>query len=171
MTLGLAAFIASALHTGVGAAAAPRTGVVEVTGYAHVGLDGDSGPVVVVAKGARAAAIRTALAGLSPSPSVPECMESGLAFKVSVLSRVGARPAYVAAEQDCPSPGLVLITVEGRITQRFTADCALRSAVVAALPRGRAEGTRRDQAGCPSVPKCPPRCPHRPAYGPTPIRR
>ena len=61
--------------------------MVEATGYKHVGLNGNSGPVVVVAKGAKAAAIRTALAGLSPSsrPLTPGCMDSGLAFKVSFL--------------------------------------------------------------------------------------
>jgi hypothetical protein len=172
MTLVSAAFIASAMQTGVGASAVPTKGVVEVTGYGHVGLDGNSGPVVVVAKGAKAAAILTALAGLAaPSPSVPDCMESGSAFEVSVLTRVGARPGSVATEQDCPSPGLVVITVGGRITQRLAEDCSLRSAVVAALSRGQAEGTRRDPAGCSSFPECPPKCPPRLAYGPTPIKR
>ena len=46
--------------------AAPTGGVVEVTGYTQVTLyDGSLGLVTVVVKGKRAAAIRSALAGLS----------------------------------------------------------------------------------------------------------
>ena len=88
--------------------------MVEVSGIRQVGLDGNSGPVVVVAKGAKATAIRTALAGLSTSSSLPGSMESPIAFKVSFLTRIGARPMSVATEPDCPTPGLVFITVDGK---------------------------------------------------------
>jgi hypothetical protein len=166
----LATLITSATQALVGASAPPKAGVVEVTGYKHVGLYGNAGPVVAVVTGSKAAAIRTALAGLSTSSSIPDCMESVLAFKVSFLSHMGARPAYVATEQDCPTPGLIFIRVDGRNTQQLTEDCLLRAAVIAALPRGQAEGTRRDENRCSSGPECP-KCPTRPAYGPTPIRR
>lgn len=149
VTLVLAILIMSATQEVAGTSTPPpKAGVVEVTGYKHVGLNGNSGPVVVVAKGAKAAAIRTALAGLSPSSLTPGCMESGLAFKVSFLTRIGARPAYLTTEMDCPTPGLVSILVNGRTTQTLTEDCSLRAAVVAALPRGQSEGTRRDQNRC-----------------------
>jgi hypothetical protein len=166
----LATVIMSAIQAEVGATAPPKAGVIEITGYKHVGILGNSGPVVVVAKGAKAAAIRTALAGLASSPSISGCMESRLAFKVSFLSHIGARPAYVATEHDCPTPGLVFIRVGGRKIQQLTEDCSLRVAVIAALPRGQAEGTRRDDNGCSNVAGCP-TCPTHVLYGPTPIRR
>ena len=123
--------------------------VVEVTGYTQVTLDdGSLGPVTVVVKGKRAAAIRSALAGLSATSSLPDCMEGVPAFTISFLTHQGGRPTYVATETDCPSPGIVSISVDGKATQHLQADCALRAAVIARLPRGRAEGTRRDEHRC-----------------------
>jgi len=129
--------------------APPPGGVLEVTGYRQLSLvAGSLGPVTVVVNGRKAAAIRSALAGLSTTSSLPDCMESRSAFKISILPRRGARPTYVATEDDCPTPGVVTISVDGKITQRLREDCSLRAVVITALPRGRAEGTRRDRSRC-----------------------
>jgi hypothetical protein len=126
----------------------PRSGVVEVTGYSSIRPIGSLGPVTVVVTGKKAAAIRSALAGLTNSSSSPSCVESMSSFKISVLPRRGVPPTWVATESDCPTPGLVVISVDGRTTPALAEDCALRAAVVAALPRRRAEGTRTDKARC-----------------------
>jgi hypothetical protein len=56
----------------------------------------------------------------------------------------------VVTEDDWPSPGVVSVTIVGKTTQHLNLkeDCALRSAVIASLPKGRAEGTRRDKHPC-----------------------
>jgi hypothetical protein len=134
----------------VAAQVAPRGGVVEVTGYRQVTLDaGSLGPWTVVVKGKKAAAIRAALAGLSPTSSLPDCMETVVAFKITVLTQPATpKDKYVATEEDCPTPGVVIISIDGKTTQYFREDCALRAAVIASLPRGRAEATRRDVDPC-----------------------
>jgi hypothetical protein len=104
--------------------------------------------VTVVVKGRRAAAIRSALTGLSATSSLPDCMETVGAFRISFRAHQGGRATYVATEEDCPTPGVVTISVDGKTTQHLKEDCALRAAVIASLPRGRAEGTRRDQNRC-----------------------
>lgn len=143
------ALMATTLAEPVAAQVAPTGGVVEVTGYTQVTLDhGSLGPVTVVVKGKRAAAIRSALAGLSATFSLPDCMEGVPAFKISFLTHQGGRPKYVATETDCTTPGIVSISVDGKTTQHLQEDCALRAAVIASLPRGRAEGTRRDEHRC-----------------------
>lgn len=140
-------FSLAPLHTAA-AQSAPRGGLVEVTGYNSVRPIGSLGPVTVVVTGKRAVAIRSAVAGLAKSSSRPECMESMTSFKISVLPRRGLPPTWVATENDCPSPGLVVISIDGKRMQILTEDCALRAAVIAALPPGRAEGTRRDRTRC-----------------------
>ena len=133
----------------LGAAAAPsepRGGVVEVTGYSSIRPIGSLGPVTVVVTASKAAAIRYALAGLTKSSSSPSCMESMTNFRISVLPRRGGRPIWVATESDCPTPGLVVISVNGTPMPAPSEDCALRAAVIAALPPGKAEGTRHDKA-------------------------
>jgi hypothetical protein len=126
---------------------APSEGIVEVTGYQHLSYGRSVGPVTVVVSSRKAAAIRSALAALSAT-SPGECMESLVAFKVSIAAREGVLPTYVATEQDCPTPGVVSISVDGKATQQLREDCSLRAAVIAALPQGRAEGTRRDKSRC-----------------------
>jgi hypothetical protein len=126
----------------------PRGGVVEVTGYSSIRPIGSLGPVTVVVTGSKAAAIRAALAGLTKSSSSPGCMESMTSFRISMLRRRGERPIWVATESDCPTPGLVVIRVSGTPMPALSEDCALRAAVVAALPPGKAEGTRHDKVPC-----------------------
>jgi hypothetical protein len=145
--LSSASLLGIALVQPVAAQGSPSKGIVEVTGYQHLSYLGSVGPVTVVVRGSKAAAIRSALRGLSTT-SPGECMESLVAFKVSVATREGARPSYVAAEQDCPTPGVVSISVHGKTTEQLREDCSLRAAVIAALPRGRADGTRRDKNRC-----------------------
>lgn len=150
-SLGLSVLVlmATTLAEPVAAQVAPAGGVVEVTGYRQITLDdGSLGPVTVVVKGKRAAAIRSALSGLSATSSLPDCMETVDAFKITLLTHQGGRPTYVATEDDCPTPGIVSIRVNGKTARNFREDSALRAAVIAALPRGRAEGTRRDEHHC-----------------------
>jgi hypothetical protein len=124
-----------------GALTPPRSGVVEVTGFGRVGLDGNSGPVVVVVKGRRAMALRTALAGLAPKSSPSDCMETLIPFTVSFLPSKGARPSMVASAFNCDGPGVSVVVDHS--TTSLQDDCAFQSAAIAALPRSRAKATRR----------------------------
>jgi hypothetical protein len=126
----------------------PRGGIVQVTGYSSVRPSGSVGPVAAVVTGRKAAAIRSALAGLRTTSSSPSCQESMTSFRISVLPRWGGRPTWVATESDCPTPGLVVISVDGMPMPALSEDCSLRAAVVAALSPGKAEGTRHDKARC-----------------------
>jgi hypothetical protein len=134
-----------------GANTVPRGGVIEVTGYGRLSLpDGSQGPVTVVVNGRRAAAIRAALAGLSTGKPLL-CMENENAFTISVRPRAGVRPTYVATEENCPTPGVVNITHPGsKSLQTLHEDCALRNAVLVALPPGRADATRNALSTCSS---------------------
>ena len=118
-------------------------GLVQVVGYRQVGLTGSEGPVTAEVGGSKAAAILAAYARLAPSKSGPFCVEALNAFSIRVFPPRGARPLLTATEYDCPSPGVVRVD-RGSVIQDFRADCIFRHAVVAALPSGRAEGTRDD---------------------------
>jgi hypothetical protein len=119
---------------------APTGGIVEVTGYGHITpADGSTEPVTVIVKPKEAAAIRAALAGLSAKSSVPLCMESESDFRISFLAHPNGQPTYVATEDECPTPGVVNISVGRRMAQHLQEDCALRVAVVTS---GRNEAKR-----------------------------
>jgi len=60
--LSVLALMVTTMVEPVAAQVAPPGGVVEVTGYTRLTLDGSLGPVTVVVKGKRASAIRSALA-------------------------------------------------------------------------------------------------------------
>ena len=66
---------------------------------------------------------------------------------------------YVATEDDCPTPGVVSINIYGKTTQHLNLqeDCALRAAVIASLPRGRAEEASETRIAARSDPT-PSRC-------------
>ena len=135
----------------VSASIAPKAGVVEVTGFKGICCNGESGPVVVVAKGPNAVALRRALTGLVPSSTNPlVCVETVNPFVVSVRPRQTAHPTMVATAFSC---GGQTVTVKvGKGVTTFTDDCALELAVIAVLPRGRAEGTRQAvSAACPAL--------------------
>jgi hypothetical protein len=120
-----------------------------VTGYGRLTLyDKPQKPVTVTVHGRKAAAIRVALEGLrEAAPSF--CMENITAFRITFQPGSGGAAGFVASESDCPTPGVVSITYRGaKAPLTFQETCALRKAVVAVLPRGRAEGTRRDGSGC-----------------------
>jgi hypothetical protein len=91
--LGLASFSLAALLAPqtAGAEVVPKGGVIDVTGFKTLTLDGSRGPVSVVAKGRNAATLRVALASLAPKPSGDLCQESIVPFTVSFLPREGAR--------------------------------------------------------------------------------
>ncbi len=146
----LTASIACALTPAAGASIVPGGGVIEVTGYAQVSIMGSRGPVTVVVNKHQAASIRRAMAGLAVT-SASFCAETSNAFSISFLAHQGARrPALVATEDDCPTPGVVSVTENGRAVAILKEDCALRAAVRAALPPGQAEGTRQDENRCTS---------------------
>jgi hypothetical protein len=126
-----------------GATAAPQGRIVQVTGYDRVNLMGSGGAVIVKVDGREASAILRAYATLRPSTSTGTCIEALNAFSFKVLSHKGAPPLLTAVEYDCPSPGVVTVR-EGAGVRNFTEDCELREAVVAALPRGKGEGSRHD---------------------------
>jgi hypothetical protein len=150
LVLSVFALLGTALAEPAAAQGVPSGGIVDVTGYSQVTLYGSFGPLTVAVKGKKAAAIRSALAGLSATSSLPDCMETHDAFTISFRTRQSRRPTYVATEDDCPTPGVVSISIVGKTTQHLNLkeDCTLRAAVIAALPGGRAEGTRRDESRC-----------------------
>jgi len=121
----------------------PLGSVVQVTAYSVVGPTGTEGPVVVEVGGRKAAAIHAAYVELSVTSSRPDCAEAMYAFSVSFLPRRGAPPTLTATEYECPSPGVVMVR-QGALLRYLREDCAFQNAVVAALPPGRAEGTRHD---------------------------
>lgn len=126
-------------------------GVVVVTAYARVVPSGSYGAVTVMVQGKKAAAVRSALSELAKSSSGPICMEGDSEFQISVLPKRGARPSSLATEEDCPTPGVVFITMNGKATpQPFREDCALRAAVIAVLPPGRGRAIREDKNPCSS---------------------
>jgi hypothetical protein len=130
----------------------PKTGTVEVTGYGRVTLLGSSQPSTVKANGHQATAIRQVLSTLKVLPSrAPVCMENPEAFSITFLASEGThRPTWVATETDCPAPGIVTISEHGTVAYSLKESCSLRVLILTLLPRGKAEGTRRDQNSCSS---------------------
>ena len=120
------------------------TPVVQVIGYRTVSPQGSSGGVAVYPNSQESVAVVHALADLHITKVRSECHEGTNAFSVRFLPRKGSVPTLTASEYDCPSPGVVVVT-ETSGTYYFREDCALYDAVVAALPQGRADGTRHDR--------------------------
>jgi hypothetical protein len=87
--LSVLAFMATTLAEPAAAQFVPSGGVVDVTGYSQVTDYGSFGPVTVVVKGKRAAAIRSAVAGLSATSSLPDCVEAVDTFTISFRTRQG----------------------------------------------------------------------------------
>jgi hypothetical protein len=145
----LSALMLSAPSASAASGIVLKDGVVEVTGFVRVTLQGSFQPVTHLATGRQAAAIRKALGPLvSATPSV--CMESPEGFSIGFLAHKGARhPTVLVTENDCPTPGVLSVTEDGKPVETLKESCALRAAVIAVLPRGRAEGTRGDSNSCP----------------------
>jgi hypothetical protein len=139
-----------ALTGGPAAAGVPAPGgTFSVTGYGRLTLyDKPQKPVTVTANGRQAAAIRAALKGLlMTTPSF--CMENVNEFTITFRPGPGDGVGFVATEGDCPSPGVVTVTYRGaKAPLVYRETCSLRKAVLAALPKGRAEGTRKDASRC-----------------------
>jgi hypothetical protein len=134
---------------GAGAIVVPKSDTVEVTGFGSVSASGSTGPVTVTLSHHQAAAVTKALAALTVT-TAGVCHGFLNAFVVRFLPYKGARPTLVATEEDCPSPGVVSVTKHGRTIQTLRENCSLRAQVLAALPRGGAEGTRGDKRACSS---------------------
>lgn len=128
----------------------PKVGAVEVTGYGRVALIGSSQPVTIKANAHQAAAIRRALRTLvAVGPTV--CFASGNAFTITFLVRKGSQTTpLLAAEDDCPTPGVVTISEHGEVIQTLRESCSMRAAVLTVLPHGQAKGTRQDRRSCSS---------------------
>ena len=79
------------------AGAALKSRVVEVTGFKGICCNGESGPVVVVANGPKAVALRGALMGLVPTSTNPlVCVET-----VNPLCRQSATPSRCSSDDGC----------------------------------------------------------------------
>jgi hypothetical protein len=76
------------------------------------------------------------------------CAETLDAFSISFKLQTEEHPSYVATMNDCPTPGVVRVAIGGKLVAQYKEDCALRSAVFAVLPRGRAQATRNDPNPC-----------------------
>jgi hypothetical protein len=157
--LGLASFPTAAFLAPqtAGAEAVPKGGVIDVTGFRTLTLDGSRGPVTVTVKGRNAATLRVALSSLAPKPSGDLCQESIVPFTVSFFPHGGAHPTLVASAFVCDGPG-ISVTV-GRSMTQLKDDCALQIAVINALPHGHAEGTRQ-AVGHAMASECPTRGSH-----------
>lgn len=126
-----------------GATNEPAHNHVQVIGYRQVGLTSSKGPLIVNVRTREAVANLEALEELPVTHQRGACVQALDAFSIRVLPAKGSTPTFTATEYDCPSPGTV--TVRQRDEFRyFSEDCALQNAVGAALPPGRAEGTRHD---------------------------
>lgn len=154
-TISVLLLAASSLLLLVGTASAttgdvPKSGVIEVTGYGRVTEAASSDPVTVQVSGRQAAAIRKALSTLaSTDPS--GCVDTLEAFSIRFLPHKGVRgSATLVTENDCPTPGVVAVLQHGKAVATLRESCSLRAAVVAALPRFKAYGTRQDRNGCSS---------------------
>jgi hypothetical protein len=119
----------------------PNRDVIEVTGFQRLGLNGNSRPITVLVSGPKARVLRRALEGAQASTTTEVCMEDFDPFVISVLLRRGAAPSMVLRAYSCGRPGLS-VEVGRSLTANLKDDCAIQSAVVAALPRGQARGTR-----------------------------
>jgi hypothetical protein len=128
------------VDTQIANATAMTKGIVEVTGFRSVCCDGSSGPIVVVAKGPWAVAIKASLAQVTPFSVQTVCNANVGPFKVTLRPREGARPTLVAFAFSCGGEGLIVNA--GKSGGIFTDTCALQRAVLAVLPAGRATGTR-----------------------------
>lgn len=125
-----------------GAVRIPKAGVTEVTGYEVVAEAGSRGPVTEVITGAKAKVLRSALESSPPRKKKPSsCFEPLQPFVIDVLPHRGAPPAMVVTAYDLCDGQNLEITI-GTKTIYVKDDCALQSAVVAALPRDQAQGTR-----------------------------
>jgi hypothetical protein len=76
------------------------------------------------------------------------CADTLDAFAISFKLETKGHPSYVATMDDCPTPGVVRVAIGGKPAGQYKEDCALRSAVFAALPRGRAEATKNGPNPC-----------------------
>jgi hypothetical protein len=120
----------------------PKGGQVEVTGWSHVGLDGNSGPVTVVAHGTTAKNLRAALESSPTFKTTATCMEDLEPFVIRITPSHGMRLTLVAQAFGCGGPG-VKVLVNGTLVTDIMDDCAVQAAVAAALPDNGALGTRR----------------------------
>jgi hypothetical protein len=118
----------------------PHTGLMEVVAYGQLNLDGNRGPVTVVLDEPEARVIRRELEALAPWNATAECMEELQPFAISFVPRRGAPPTVVVSADNCGGPHLSI--ADGPVRRSVADDCALQRSVLAAIPRGKAEGTR-----------------------------
>lgn len=154
LAAGVPSVEASIMPNGVGTVdlpIVPKVGAVEVTGYGRVVPVGSFQPVTVVANAHQAAAIRRALRTLVAVGPPTSCQASGHAFTITFLPRKDSHATTaIAAEYDCPIPGVVTISEHGEVVQTLQESCSVRAAVLTALPHERAKGTRQDRNNCSS---------------------
>ncbi len=138
------------ISAGAGSAAPPKVeaGVMYLTGYAQVGPSGSSGRLTTVVRGQREDAIRAALSQLVRYPTTAICEETEDLFAITFSSKWTNHPSYMAIGEACPTPGVVIIGIPDRSLVVDKLGCALRKAILAALPSGRAEGSRQGLGGC-----------------------
>lgn len=129
----------------------PESGNLEVTGFAHVGVDGSSGPITVVVRGARAERLRSALDHASTFSTTAVCHEDLEPFVIKFMASHQTHPTVVARAFECGGPGVALLK-DGKLSGQVMDDCAVQASVAAALPHGKANGTRQALAlMCPSI--------------------
>ena len=128
---------------------APQPGAMTVTGYDVVtAAGGPKDPVTVTANPKQSAAIYSSLRKLSGAPKAL-CMESVSVVSITFVLKGTTHPNYVVTTNPCGPPGFVEVSIGGRVAGDYRIDCAFKSAVLAALARLSAKGTRSYlTAGC-----------------------
>lgn len=128
---------------------APQPGTMTVTGYNVVtAAGGPKDPVTVSANPKQSAAIYSSLRHLRGAPKAL-CMESVTVVSIRFVLEGTTHPRYVVTANPCGPPGFVEVSIGGRVAGDYRIDCAFKSAVLAALPRLSARGTRPYlTAGC-----------------------
>jgi hypothetical protein len=118
-------------------ASVPRGGVVKVTAYGRLTFSTKHvKAVTVTAKNQKAAAIRSALSGLSPAEKGTKlnCVLNSTLYTIRFSRSARSVPTYVATWHECPSPGTLTITENGKSLRPVQPDCSLQRALLATLP-------------------------------------
>lgn len=120
---------------------APQVGLMRLTAYNKISPGrGSRDRLTVTVNRGNGSKIFTALRRLPTTPP-DTCVDTIDTFTIRFVLKHTRRPHYVATENACPTPGVVAISIGGRLVRSYRADCALNKAVLHALPRGRAKAT------------------------------
>jgi hypothetical protein len=122
---------------------------VDLTGYARTSFVTNAlGPVAIKLDHTQAKRVTTIADDLPLAP-LPACMESAIFYKLVFRSTEGSDTTFELEGTSCGST--VLVTRNGqRLSPLHDGTCSLLHAVIALLPRNKANGTRHALSDCTS---------------------